>query len=61
MRLLLALLVLANIAWYAWHHWVKLPVEAPVSAAVAGPKLVLAREAARRAGRVSCRGVTAIA
>ena len=45
MRLLLALLVLANIAWYAWHHWVKLPVEPPVSVAVEGPRLVLAREA----------------
>lgn len=45
MRLLLALLVLANVAWYAWHHWVRLPAEAPVPAATVGPRLVLAREA----------------
>ena len=45
MRLLLALLVLANVAWYAWHHWVRLPAEAPVPAATEGPRLVLAREA----------------
>jgi hypothetical protein len=45
MRLLLALLVLANIAWYAWHHWVRLPREAPIAAATEGPRLVLAREA----------------
>lgn len=45
MRLLLALLVLANVAWYAWHHWVRLPAEAPVPTATEGPRLVLAREA----------------
>jgi hypothetical protein len=45
MRLLFALLLLANFAWYAWHHWVNAPVEAPVAVAAIAPQLVLAREA----------------
>ncbi len=45
MRLLLALLLLANFAWYAWHHWVNAPAEAPASVAAPGPQLTLAREA----------------
>lgn len=45
MRLLFALLLLANIAWYAWSHWVAQPGDEPATAATAGPQLVLAREA----------------
>lgn len=45
MRLLLALLVLANVAWFAWDHWVRVPDEEAVPESAAGPKLVLAREA----------------
>ncbi|MEX1993193.1 MAG: SPOR domain-containing protein [Steroidobacteraceae bacterium] len=45
MRLLFALLLLANIAWYAWSHWVVQPAGEAVAARAEGPKLVLAREA----------------
>ena len=45
MRVLFALLVLANIAWYAWTHWVLQPVEGAAPAKVEAPRLVLAREA----------------
>ncbi|MDH4261006.1 MAG: hypothetical protein OEW16_12000 [Gammaproteobacteria bacterium] len=45
MRVIFALLVLANIAWFAWTHWVDRPVDAPVPARIEAPQLVLAREA----------------
>ncbi len=46
MRLLVALLLFANIAWYAWTHWVERPDAPPKAAAKPpGPELVLAREA----------------
>ncbi len=45
MRLLVILLVLANIAWFAWDRWVAQPAgDAPVRRADA-PRLVLASEA----------------
>ena len=43
MRLLLALLLLANFAWYAWHHWVNAPGDAPAPVSMRSPQLVLAR------------------
>ena len=47
MRLALALLLLANIAWYGWTHWIALPDESIATAAAAeGGNLLLAREAA---------------
>ena len=45
MRVILALLVLANIAWFAWAHWIDRPVGNAAPARVAAPQLVLAREA----------------
>ena len=45
MRVLFALLVLANIAWFAWTHWVERPVDDAAPAKVEAPQLVLAREA----------------
>jgi hypothetical protein len=46
MKLLVALLLLANVAWYAWTHWLNRPAPAPAAATrPAGPQLVLAREA----------------
>ncbi len=47
MRLAFALLLFANIAWYAWAHWVAEPAT-PVATAAAAPGsgLQLAREAA---------------
>ena len=46
MRLALALLLFANIAWYAWSHWIAAPDEPPATAAAAlGQGLKLAREA----------------
>ena len=47
MRLALALLLFANIAWYGWTHWIAAP-EAPAATAAAaeGSGLQLAREAA---------------
>jgi hypothetical protein len=46
MKLVVALLLFANIAWYAWTHWVQGPSAAPQAAArPQGPQLVLAREA----------------
>jgi cell division septation protein DedD len=44
-RLLFALLLLANIAWYAWTHWVVRPADEAATAAPRGARLVLAREA----------------
>jgi hypothetical protein len=46
-RLALALLLFANVAWYGWTHWISAPDE-PVATAVTtqGRNLVLAREAA---------------
>jgi hypothetical protein len=46
-RLALALLLFANIAWYGWTHWIAAP-EAPAATAAAagGSGLQLAREAA---------------
>ena len=47
MKLALAVLLLANIAWYGWTHWVATPDEPAAHAATAeGKGLVLAREAA---------------
>ncbi len=45
MRVIFALLVLANVAWFAWTHWVGRPVEDAAPARVEAPQLVLAREA----------------
>jgi len=45
MRLLFSLLLLANIAWYAWTHWVAQPGDKAVATPSTGPQLVLAREA----------------
>ena len=45
MRLAFALLLFANIAWYAWAHWVAAPDEPAATAALAnGQGLKLARE-----------------
>ncbi len=47
MRLAIALLLFANIAWYGWTHWIAEPDEPVATAAAAqGPSLQLAREAA---------------
>ena len=45
MKVLFALLLLANVAWYAWTHWVDRPVADSPPAKVDAPQLVLAREA----------------
>lgn len=46
MRLALALLLFANIAWYGWTHWIAAPDEPAATAAAAeGNGLQLAREA----------------
>jgi hypothetical protein len=45
MRVIFALLLLANIAWFAWANWVDRPVEEAAPARVDAPRLVLAREA----------------
>jgi hypothetical protein len=46
-RLAFALLLLANIAWYGWTHWIATPDEPAATAALAdGQGLKLAREAA---------------
>lgn len=46
MRIAFAFLLLANIAWYGWTHWIATPDEAPVAAATpAGRGLQLARVA----------------
>lgn len=57
MRPLFALLLLANVAWYAWTHWVARPDEPAVTPKAEGPQLVLAREAppARRAPNAAAR------
>ena len=53
MRLAFALLLLANIAWYGWTHWIATPDDAPAtSAAPAGRGLQLAREATPSQARV---------
>jgi hypothetical protein len=45
-RLAFALLLFANVAWYAWSHWIAAPDEPPATAAAAeGRGLKLAREA----------------
>jgi hypothetical protein len=45
-RLAVALLLFANIAWYGWTHWIAAPDEPLATAAAAdGRNLVLAREA----------------
>jgi len=46
MRLIVALLLFANIAWFAWTQWVATPDSEPATAVVQGPGLQLAREAA---------------
>jgi hypothetical protein len=47
MRILVALLLFANLAWYGWTHWIATSGEPPATAAVAeGKGLLLAREAA---------------
>ena len=45
MRIIFALLVLANVAWFAWTHWVERSAEHAGPARVEAPQLVLAREA----------------
>lgn len=45
LRIAIGLLVLANVAWYAWTHWISPPPPALVEAATEAPPLVLAREA----------------
>ena len=48
MRLAIALLLFANIAWYGWTHWIAVPDEPTATAAAAaaeGSTLKLAREA----------------
>ena len=46
MRLAIALLLFANIAWYGWTHWISVPDEPVATAAAAqGSSLKLAREA----------------
>ena len=45
MRIIFALLVLANVAWFAWTHWVERSAERAGPARVEAPQLVLAREA----------------
>jgi hypothetical protein len=45
MRIIFALLVLANVAWFAWTHWVERPAEGAAPARAEAPQLVLAREA----------------
>ena len=59
MRLALALLLFANLAWYGWTHWVASPDEAvaTAAAATAASGLKLAREAApaKATGRAAAR------
>lgn len=46
MKLLVAMLLFANIAWFAWTQWVQGPgPSAPATPRPQGPQLVLAREA----------------
>ena len=45
MRILFAMLLLANVAWFAWTHWVERPANDTAPARVDAPQLVLAREA----------------
>ncbi|MGQ0383836.1 MAG: hypothetical protein ACT4UP_03995 [Gammaproteobacteria bacterium] len=46
MRILVAVLVLANVAWFAWSHWIEPPEPArAASSRPDGQSLVLAREA----------------
>ncbi len=45
MRIAVGLLVLANVAWYGWTHWVSRPAIEPAGDRVDAPQLVLAREA----------------
>ncbi len=46
MRLVFALLLFANIAWFAWTQWVAVPEAAPAATQSQEPRLQLAREAA---------------
>jgi len=45
MRAVIALLLLANVAWFAWVRWVDEPAAARVPGQAEAPRLVLAREA----------------
>jgi len=45
MRVLLALLLFANIAWFAWARWIDRPADGALPGKDAAPRLVLAREA----------------
>jgi len=45
MRAIFALLVLANVAWFAWVHWVDPPAADRAPGKVEAPRLVLGREA----------------
>ncbi len=45
MRAIIALLVLANLAWFAWARWVDQPAADRLAGKVEAPRLVLAREA----------------
>lgn len=53
MRAIFALLILANVAWFAWTHWVDRPVADAPPAKVDAPQLVLAREAPATAAAVN--------
>jgi hypothetical protein len=46
MRLFVAILLLANFAWYAWTHWIAPPAAEVATGKPVGPQLVLARDAA---------------
>ena len=45
MRAVIALLLLANVAWFAWVRWVDEPTAGRVAGKAEAPRLVLAREA----------------
>ena len=45
MRVVITLLVLANVAWFAWVRWIHEPATDRLSGRVDAPRLVLAREA----------------
>ncbi|MGQ0430063.1 MAG: hypothetical protein ACT4UQ_09040 [Gammaproteobacteria bacterium] len=46
MRILVAVLLLANVAWFAWSHWIEPPAPLPAAASrPEGQSIMLAREA----------------
>ncbi|MGH8249838.1 MAG: hypothetical protein ACREVI_03935 [Steroidobacteraceae bacterium] len=44
MRIFFGILLLANLAWYAWTHWIAPPAAEVATPAATGPQLVLARD-----------------